>query len=245
MATRILKNCKLWVAGYNLSGDVNAMALNVGAELQDGTTFADNTRKRVGGLKTLTYQHEGFFQANGTDGPDDVLYSRIGTADVPQTIGVTDGAAGEPAYFFRSIAGEYTPLQGSVGDLLRFSVSGEASGGHQAVRGTILHNATVTATGTGTAFNVGAAASGQKLYAILHVLSASGTAPTLDVVVQSDDASGMASPTTRITFTQATAVGAQYAVPINGPITDTHFRVSHTVGGTTPSFEYVVAVGIV
>jgi hypothetical protein len=110
----------------------------------------------------------------------------------------------------------------------------------------LLHEGSTarTVTGNGTARQLGLVGATQKLYASLHVVDAS-VADTLDVKIQSDDASGMGTPTDRITFTQATAVGAQYATPVSGPIaTDTWWRVSYTIGGTSPSFKFAVVVGI-
>jgi hypothetical protein len=76
------------------------------------------------------------------------------------------------------------------------------------------------------------------------VIAAGGTLPTLDVTVQSDDAEGFASPTTRLTFTQKSAIGAEFITPVAGPITDTWWRVSWAIGGTTPTFGIVACVGI-
>jgi len=63
-------------------------------------------------------------------------------------------------------------------------------------------------------------------------------------VVQSDDAQAFLSPTDRITFAQATAIGAQWATPVSGAITDDWWRLSYTIGGTNPSFMVIVVVGI-
>lgn len=240
MSVQILRDSKLFLDGYDFSGDMSALALAYGAELQDNTTFGMDTRSRLGGLKTVTVQHEGFWNG-GANGVDDVLFGKIGVASVPMTIAPMTGAEGELAYSFLSNLGQYTP-GATVGEMLRFSVSGEASG--ELVRGSILLNATKTLTGNGTAFNVGAASSTQKLYAALHVIAASGTSPTLDVKVQSDDASGFGTPTDRITFSQATAIGSQWATPVNGAITDNWWRINYTIGGTGPSFTFVVFIGI-
>jgi hypothetical protein len=94
-------------------------------------------------------------------------------------------------------------------------------------------------------YALGAATATQHLYGVLHVLAVSGTNPTLDVVIQSDDAEGFASGTTRGTFTQKTAVGSQFLTPVAGPVTDTHWRCTWTIGGTnTPSFTIALVVGI-
>ena len=86
---------------------------------------------------------------------------------------------------------------------------------------------------------LGAVASGQIVAASLHVIAASGT--SLDVTVESDSTSGMSSPTTQLTFAQATAIGGQFLSAV-GPITDDWWRVSWTVVGG--SFTFVVAIGI-
>jgi len=122
-----------------------------------------------------------------------------------------------------------------------------ASGGAAAariVRGVVLHPATArTTSGTGTITYVGDVSSGQKAYAALHVIAASGSSPTLDVAVQSDGDSSFGSPTDRITFSQASAVGAEWK-SASGAISDSYWRVSYTIGGSSPSFTFVVVFGI-
>lgn len=243
MATQVLTNCQIILAGYDLSGDSNAVALTYAAELQDATTFGDTTRVRKGGLKSIVGQVEGYWNANGTDGSDDAIFSRIGTANVPISLLPTDGTEGEAGYTCRTVSGEYV-IGGEVGGMLPYSVSFEGSDGAPLVKGTVLINATKTATGTGTAFSVGAVSSTQTLYGALHVIGTpSGTAPTLDVVVQSDVDNTFATPVTQLTFAQQTARGSDWQTAA-GPITDTYYRVSFTLGGTSPSFQFLVVLGI-
>ena len=241
MGVQILKDCKLWLAGFDLSGDMNALALDFGAELQDNSVFGDDTRSRAGGLKTVTFAHEGFWNG-GADKVDDVLFGRLGLADEVMSVAPETGADGETAYVLRSVLGEYAP-GGSVGEMLAFSVRGE-SGQGPLVRGTIMHNAARAASGNGVARQLGAVGATQRLYTTLHVVAASGTMPTLDVTVESDDGSGFPSPTTRVTFAQATAIGAEWASAIAGPITDDWWRIVYTIGGTGPSFTFIVIIGI-
>jgi hypothetical protein len=240
MAVQVLKDAKLWLAGYDLSGDMNALALTYGAELQDDTVLGDDTRSHMGGLKTLTFQHEGFW-SGGTDAVDEVLFTRIGVANEVMTVGPETGADGEIAFTTPIVEGEYSP-GAAVGEMFAFSVSGE--GRDSLVRGTVMHNAQRTASGNGAARQLGSVSASQKLHAALHVVAASGSSPTLDVTVESDDASGFLSPTTRISFAQATAIGAQWASPVAGPITDDWWRVAWTIGGTSPDFTFIVVVGI-
>lgn len=242
MATQVLTNAKLLVNGFDFSGDMNALSLEYGAELQDNTTFGADTRSRKGGLKTVTLGGEGFWNADGTDEPDDVLFGRVGQDTSVMTVAPNDGAAGSIAYIVNGIVGQYSH-GGAIGDMHGFSVAAEAQS--RLVQGTVLHNASQTTTGNGTAYQVGAVGASQSLHAAIHVLSVSGTSPTLNVIVQSDDGAGFLSPTNRITFTQATAIGAQWATPVAGAITDTYWRVNYTIGGTgTPTFLFVVTIGI-
>lgn len=245
MAIQPLLDCKLFVDGWDLSGDHNAIALNHAAEILDTSTFGDTTRTRIGGVKTLDFAHEGLWNG-GVDKIDEVLFGRIGLSDVPVTIAPKQtaspaGTEGETGFFFNSLHAEYS-FGGVFGEMLAFNVSGEAT--DDLIRGTILLNAAKTASGNGTAFQVGAVLAAEKLYAVLHVLAVSGTTPTLDVKVQSDDASGFPSATDRITFTQKTAIGSQMATPISGAITDDWWRVNYTIGGGSPSFTFAVLIGI-
>jgi hypothetical protein len=76
-----------------------------------------------------------------------------------------------------------------------------------------------------------------KFRAQLNVSAASGTTPTLDVVIE-DTFDGGTTWNTIATFTQKTAVAVQ-AVDVTGLFTD-QMRVRWTIGGTTPSFTFDV-----
>ena len=241
MAAEIITNCKLYFDKYDLSGQMNALAVDYGAEMQDTTAFGDGTRVRQGGLKTVSISHEGYWEG-GTDNIDDALFASVSQADVPMTICPRTGAEGEIAFALKSILGQYSP-GAEVGSVFAFSVSGECSG-DGLINGWVLLNATKIISGNGSAFNLGAVSSTKKLYAALHVLAVSGSSPTLAVKVQSDDASGMATPLDKITFITATGKGSQWATPITGPIPDSWWRINYTIGGTSPSFTFVVFVGI-
>jgi hypothetical protein len=216
---------------------MSALVLNFGADMVEATTLCDDTHTMKGGLKSVTMAHEGFW--SGGDGDvDDVLFDNLAIANTPISIAPTDGADGELAYTMQSILAEYTP-GAAIGEMFAISVTAEASE-DGLIRGTIMHNATRSSSGSGTARQLGAVAAGQSMFAALHVLSGSGT---LDVIVQSDDDVGMASPTTQITFNQATGVEAQWGEAA-GAITDDWWQIDYTIAGGSPSFEFVVVLGI-
>lgn len=239
MSHQTIVNAKLYAGGYDLSGDTSRLALVYSADTPEDTTLGMSGKSRKGGLKNIALQHEGFWNG-GTGNVDDALFSQVGLTDVPTTVAPLTGAEGELAYTFLTTKGSYSP-GASVGDVLPFSVSADGSG--LLIRGTLIHNATKTTTGTGTAFQLGQVSAVQKLYASLHVLAVSGGSPTLDVLVQSDTV-GFPSPLTKVTFSQAVAIGSQWSVPLAGAITDDYWRVSYTIGGSTPSFLFAVTVGI-
>ncbi len=241
MAIQTLTNAKVWVGGYDISGYLNSIALDDGVELHDVTALGDAARRRLAGIHNVTYQHEGFVDSSMAI--DGILQGLVGSVDNPISVAPSAGAVGDLAYLFRGSVDTYSP-SGEVGNPFQLSVGGEGSDGARLVRGSILFNGTATATAAGSAVNAGAVASGKSLYAVLHVLSASAS-DTLDVLVQSDDNSGFTSATTRITFAQASAIGSQWATAVAGPITDTYWRVNYTIGGVSPSFQFVVIIGFI
>jgi hypothetical protein len=245
MSTVVSTDCKAWVDRYALHGRLNAINMEDATDAVEETVFGDNTRKNKPGLGVVTASYAGFFEADGAKKIDDALQAVRGTNNVIVSLAPTTGAVGERCYTFRTVHTEIT-REFPVGGMAVINAAAAASSGEDPVPGYVLHNATVIATGTGTAVNIGAVASDQYLYAALHVLSASGTSPTLDVVVQSDaDGDFALGATNRITFAQQTAETAVWATRVAGPITDTWWRASHTIGGTSPSFEYVLIVGII
>lgn len=237
MSTQVISGAKLFVAGYNFSGQTNSLGMSHGVEELDATTIEDDTRIREGGLFTFGMSHEGFW-AGGADQIDDVLFSKIGLSDEIMTMCPVDGTEGSVAYSGLLNLASYNP-GGQVGELFAFNVEGEASG--LPIRGTIVHNGEESGNHIGTAFNLGAVASGQSVYAALHVFSGSGD---LDVKVASDAVQAFTtSPEDQITFTQvgtATARASERKVAA-GPITDTWWRMEAT-NPATRNWAVVVAI---
>lgn len=240
MSHQVLTNAKLWLAGYNFSGDANALALDYGAEAKDDTTFGAGTRANLGGLKTIAASAEGFITF-GADTIDEYLFSKVSVGDELFSASPA-GVEGEPGFSFLAVHAQYNPGE-AVGEIIKFGLKANANGA-PFVRGTVMLNGTKTATGNGTARQLGAVGATQRLYAGLHVFTVSGTTPTLDATVKSDDGVGFASPTTRITFAQKTARGFEWATSVAGPITDDWWRIDYTIGGGSPSFLFAVIVGI-
>ena len=101
---------------------------------------------------------------------------------------------------------------------------------------TLLASAARTATGAGTA--VAGFAAANNLVLQLNVTAASGTLPTLDVVVQ-DTVDGT-NYSTIATFAQKLTTGRE-VIRLATPFTDT-LKVSYEIGGTNPSFTFAALV---
>lgn len=240
MATQILKNLKQYMAEFDLSVQFRQVELAIGVEVQDDTGWGDNTRSGKGGLFNLNFSAEGFFEA-GAGAVDQVLFDGLGVAARIITLAPTGGAIGERAYGLQSIQSAYSPIGGSVGDVHNITTAAQGAGDW--FPGVVGHaKGAETATSNAAAQQIGAVTAAEKLYAALHVFAASGTSPTLDVKVQSDDAMGFPSATDRITFAQKTAVGSEF-LSLAGPITDDWFRGQWTIGGTSPSFTFALVFG--
>ena len=89
MGASVIKNAKIFLDGMDLSGDLNALALNYSAEMLDGTGLGDNTRVRQGGLLGITCNAEGFVN---TANSDQILHDAIAANAEPVTIGANGGA---------------------------------------------------------------------------------------------------------------------------------------------------------
>jgi hypothetical protein len=247
MTTRILTDVRLFTGGADLTGVSNKLELGVEREEKDVTTFlpegdADLGWKKVtGGLASGAAGAEGFWAAGDAGQVDDRSWGDLG--------GLTGWTAcphaatvGSLAYVMKAMRGKYT-AGGTVGDIAPWSA--EAKSTWPIVRGVIMHppGTARSSTGNGTAVQVTAVSASQYLYASLHVLSVSGTTPTLVVAVESDVDNTFGSPVTVATFTSANSISGQIT-RVAGAITDTWYRITYTITGGSPSYLFVVSLGI-
>jgi hypothetical protein len=83
----------------------------------------------------------------------------------------------------------------------------------------------------------------RRVCVALYVDSVSGVGPTLDVTVRSSPTADFATSTVRMTFDQVTATGI-YWQEARGPISDEFWRVDGTIGGSSPAFRIIAAIGV-
>lgn len=241
MAGQVLKSTGIWMDGYNLSGQSRGLALDYGAELKDATTFGQTTRINFPGPKHSRIEVRGLWDASGTNGaPERPIFDNIQTEGTIFSVAAVD-TEGTPAYTMQAAQARYQ-MGAQFGELFEFSAGAETSAAPGLVRGQLIFKQSgLSSSGNGTKFQVGAVAAGQKMYAALHVLNA-GTG-TFDGILQSDANSSAGGESTRITFSQASAVSSQWG-SVAGAITDTWWRLNYTIAGGAPSFSVVLVIGV-
>jgi hypothetical protein len=241
MAVVAFTDGRVYAGGVNLSGYANQAQLEITANELDRSSISSTWDETVLGRRRASFESTSFWEAGA--GKPDSLFDNLGLANQVLTL-LPDGDDGGVGYSVQAVAVQHT-VGAPAGELMtvQFSARGDIS---RAIRGTVMHDDVTsrTSSSTGTIRQLGAVGATQRVYAALHVLSVSGTSPTLDVTVESDNAVGFPSAATQLTFTQKTAAGAEWKSSV-GAITDDYWRVKWVIGGSaTPTFQFVVVVAI-
>jgi len=142
--TVYLKDARVYVAGYDISGQHNYVTVEFTRARLAAETFVDETTRIAKlGLRTVRISGRGFFEAGAESGNtpkkvDDLLFGNLALEDVPITVVPSIGAAvGGVGYSVQSVQGSYTPGPGQHGGLIPFDFSVEASA-VKVIRGWIL-----------------------------------------------------------------------------------------------------------
>jgi len=242
MAVFVVRDAKFYYGSYDITTDLKSVVISPTQDIRDSTTLGSAERTKAVGLKHCTFSGEGFAQTNtAAFEVEDVINAYYGTDNVLTSVFPYDEAAGNNGYVFYTDMAEFS-LGGSIGEMYGFTIRGEGSG--KLIHSTVEKTGNITATGNSTGTQLGALAAGQTLYAAMHVVTVSGTNPTLDVTIESDDNADFTSATTRATFTQATDETNEMET-VSGAVTDDYWRMAYTVGGTdTPTFNVMLSMGI-
>lgn len=226
---------ELQAAGY-----ANAVELTASAETKEVTTFASNGYKQyIVGLATWMANISGYQDQTGPSPSTLFTPSTLGATDT-LTLSVPGTTVADPAFFGSSIDTQQTDTA-QVGEAAAWS--GGWAGTGRLIKGQLLHpSAARTATGNGTTTTFTTPTATQSLWASFHVHSVSGTG-TITFTVQTDDAVGFGTPTTRITSTAFAAVGAEIKSLAGALAGETHIRVVYTIAGFT-SVTFTCAAGV-
>ncbi len=244
MAKTVLTNVRTFAGGLDLTSRSNKVELSSEVEAKPTTNYgSDGYVEVVGGLASSEIAGEGQWEAGDDTKVDDASWAQFGGVG-PWTVCPTGTQfIGDLAYLTKALRADYK-LGESVGEVAPWTSM--AKGSWPLVRGVVMHQPGTarTATGSGTALEMGALLAGQRMYASLHVLSAAGTTPSITVAVESSETEDFTSATTRLTFDTATEPGGQILRTDGTAVTDTWWRLAWTISGTTPSFLLAAALGI-
>lgn len=233
------KNAVVLHDQYNLTTTLDSAEVSASVDGLETTAFGSDSKTFTPGQRDGTISVEGFSDATSATGIDAIQFADLGSTSTLVTL-AAGSSAGSIAYLADTTQNAWATAT-EVSGLVRIN------GAYQAVQDGVDYGAlvlpvtTASATADGAGFDRGSGitTSGGNV-AILHVTAASGTSPTLDVIIEMDTNSSFTSPTTLVTFTQATAITAQRVE--NTTSTERYVRAAYTIGGSdTPTFTLAVS----
>lgn len=134
MASFVLLDASIVLNSVNISPFCTSVTISVEVDEQEDTAFGDTWRSRLGGLKDFTIDLElnGDFAGSAVDATIWPLLGTTTTCVIKPTSAAV--SATNPSFTGTVLVTEYSPLDGSVGDLSTTSVSWPGAGGAGLVR---------------------------------------------------------------------------------------------------------------
>jgi hypothetical protein len=128
MARLVLTNASVVFGSTDLSSYISSITLNSTFDIVETTAFGNTAKTRVAGLADNSVTFE-FHQDYATSAVEQTIYPLLGTAVsvVAKPVAGTTTAV-NPQYTFSALVSEWTPLNGSVGELATASVTWPISG---------------------------------------------------------------------------------------------------------------------
>jgi hypothetical protein len=128
MARLVLTNASVVFGSTDLSDHIASVTLNSTFDIVETTAFGNTAKTRVAGLADNSVTFE-FHQDYATSSVEQTIYPLLGTAVsvVAKPVAGTTTSV-NPQYQFSTLVSEWTPLNGSVGELATASVTWPISG---------------------------------------------------------------------------------------------------------------------
>ena len=226
------------VSQFDLKGISSSLGSSVSAEVEETTGLGDAWQEsQATGMRSGTLEAEGFYD-HAADSVNAALSGSEATSRVI-SFGFAGNTRGQACTLMAgAFGGAYSrPVTRTA--LTKASATWTVSGQVDDA-GVLLHPlGAQTATGTTTSVdNDASRASGAV--ANLHVTAVSGSSPTLDVKLRHSSDNSTFADVTAGAWTQATAVTSQ-RISVSGTV-NRYVSVTYTVGGSSPSFTFAVAM---
>lgn len=236
MSKMIMKTARCYVGGFDFSGDLNKMDLAVTVEVKDSTNFLSKGKEKVPGYLDYKLTYGGLVN---TGNSEKNLFEKIALENVPFALIPSAGQVGDLAYFGKTTYVEYRP-GGQVGEMFGFDLNAEGQG--DIIRGTVLLNGEMAASGSTGAINLGPVPAGKQVYAALQVFSVTGSSTNATFKISSA-ATADGTFADRVVFPTIGASGGWWAAPVAGPVTEPFWRVDYALSAGS-KFTAVLTVGI-
>lgn len=236
---------KIVIGTYNFTANANALDWGVEYEELVISTFESTFGRKVLGVQALGFNTSGFndYDAGALNS---WLRSNVvrGSEHIATLLPAGETLGNEAVFSKGQIGGRRTFALSAPGQVSTFSAS-MTGRGVPVVGGlvTSVSTSNVTATANSTPVQAGASPAGTTVYAAVHAVSVSGTTPSLTAQLQSSSTSG-GSYTNRGSAAAAITAADTRWMESTAVTTDTWWRLSYTVSGTSPVFAVLAVIGV-
>lgn len=230
-------NTRVLVGGYRLSSQTNNATVQSSSDKQDTTPFEATAKESVVMSPNASVEVGGYMTFDTANGAtfENRLRTSITTADTIGLVFYNTALAGSPAYVLPSAYTNNMQIQAPVAGVM--TIEGGYTSEVGLRRGVCIYSGMISATGTTTAIDLGAAGSAGG-YAYLFVTTETGTGTGADIDIESATTQG-GTYASEGTFT-FNGIGAS-AVTMSGTV-NRWLRLNCTdLGGATSWFVTCIA----
>lgn len=233
-------NAKVTVGDRQWSGDVSDYSTSSNVATVDVSVLESTDVALLATIASGDFTLNGFIDSAtaGTANSQwqDLKGLRATAAGVPTMIGFEGFAENKDVWMTTAYETTYN-VSDAVSGTANFSLSMSTTGVQDYGKSLFNLASAKTASANGTTVDNSASTANGGI-GVISVIAASGTSPTLDVIVQhSSDGSSWS---TLGTFTQATGTTSQAITVASGTTVNRYLRAAATIGGSTPSFTFAV-----
>jgi len=242
MAFVATHNSRITIGDREWSGDLTSVDSSSNVDVIETTTLADTSKNYIPGLNSGTLVCNGLIDsasASSANSQWQDLYAIRGDSDGVPAIVALEGFTADKKVWVAQVTETSWTNTSSVAGAVSFTLNLETTGDHGQGVSLFDPGTAKTATATGTVVD-NSASSSTGAVANLCVVTASGTSPTLDVVIQ--HSADNVSYSTLITYTQATGTTSERKTVASGTTINRYLKVVATIGGTSPSFNFAVGL---
>lgn len=233
------KNGCIYINGYDLSDNFQTFEFGRTAEVFEANSFRSTAKRYVEGLPDSTISGEGIWDP--TAGQMDSIIDQALTDGGNHTmIYLPKGDTfGEIGYGTEAIVTDHS-VSGDVADVVSTSFEAQPTVGRERLQILAPLSPALTATDVTDTLDApfGAATSaGAVGYLMVSDVAGSGT---IDVIIETDTVTPVATPTTIITFTQVTAANAHERIALDTDVAvERYVRATITISGFTSANVFV------